>query len=277
MTSFNILRLTGEQIRAARALSRIEQVELARLSGLSTETIKRLERIRGPVEANARTLRAIQDAFETLGVQFSGDLTGRIGVARVLGPRDGRHSDQGGKADSDEQLHRLVYHSKIRSRGHEGLRATLGYINAEAETLHTGLDLTGVLLAREGWLLQGIEGDKDRVHRAYRAISAYPEHECVHLLDDGPAPHRTFSGFTFCCGRFAGDGLLNASADLAAPGMTPDRASMLLSQACLLQRSTPRSGRGAPGACALADTCLDSACSNRDRSIASEITPHATL
>ena len=38
--------LTGEQIRAARALGRIEQAELAKRSGLSLETIKRLERLR---------------------------------------------------------------------------------------------------------------------------------------------------------------------------------------------------------------------------------------
>ena len=80
--SFNILTLTGEQIRAARALSRVEQAELARLSGLSLETIKRLERIRGPVDANARTLRAIQDAFGNIGVQFEGDDTGKVGVQR---------------------------------------------------------------------------------------------------------------------------------------------------------------------------------------------------
>ncbi len=62
--------LTGEQIRAGRAIARLEQAELARASGVSLETIKRLERMRGPVEANTRTVRAISEAFSELGVGF---------------------------------------------------------------------------------------------------------------------------------------------------------------------------------------------------------------
>lgn len=77
------LMLTGEQIRAARAFARIEQAELARRAGLSLETIKRLERIRGPVDANVRTLASIAAAFETAGIVFDFDQVG-VGV-RFLG------------------------------------------------------------------------------------------------------------------------------------------------------------------------------------------------
>lgn len=147
--AFNILALTGEQIRAARALSRVEQTELARLSGLSLETIKRLERIRGPVDANARTLRAIQDAFETIGVQFEGDDTGRVGVIqRPSGRGDPRPAAR--PPDPQPRLHRLIYHSRIARRADESLRPTLAYIHAEAQTLHAGLDVTGIIFAREG-------------------------------------------------------------------------------------------------------------------------------
>lgn len=65
--------LTGEQIRAARALSRIEQSELARVSGLSLQTIKRLERFKGPIEATTRTVIALMTAFRSLGVVFDLD------------------------------------------------------------------------------------------------------------------------------------------------------------------------------------------------------------
>lgn len=64
------LLLTGEQIRAGRALVRIEQTELARQAGVSLETVKRLERMRGPVEANTRTITAITEAFARIGVVF---------------------------------------------------------------------------------------------------------------------------------------------------------------------------------------------------------------
>lgn len=62
--------LTGEQIRAARALLRLEQADLSSAAGISLETVKRLEGIRGPVSAHARTLKAIQHALEAAGVVF---------------------------------------------------------------------------------------------------------------------------------------------------------------------------------------------------------------
>ncbi len=62
--------VTGEQIRAARALVRWEQADLASAAGVSLETIKRLEGTRGPVSAHARTLDAIKAALAEVGVVF---------------------------------------------------------------------------------------------------------------------------------------------------------------------------------------------------------------
>ena len=62
--------LSGEQIRAARAFGRLEQAGLARMAGVSLETIKRLERIRGPVDANSQTLIAIVEACRAIGIAF---------------------------------------------------------------------------------------------------------------------------------------------------------------------------------------------------------------
>jgi transcriptional regulator with XRE-family HTH domain len=62
--------LTGEQIRAARALARIEQAQLAELAGLSLPTIKRLERMVGLINANTSTEAAIRRAFGEAGVLF---------------------------------------------------------------------------------------------------------------------------------------------------------------------------------------------------------------
>lgn len=67
---FGSLLLTGEQIRAGRAFLRIEQTDLAKAAGVSLETVKRLERMRGPVEANTRTVTAIGEAFYRWGVVF---------------------------------------------------------------------------------------------------------------------------------------------------------------------------------------------------------------
>jgi transcriptional regulator with XRE-family HTH domain len=62
--------LTGEQIRAARALARIEQAQLAEMAGVSLPTIKRLERMVGPINANTSTEAAIRRAFGEAGVLF---------------------------------------------------------------------------------------------------------------------------------------------------------------------------------------------------------------
>lgn len=72
--------LTGEQLRAGRAMLKMEQGELAELSGVSTETIKRLERMDGPLSANSMTLAGLQKALEAEGVIFLPENGGLAGV-----------------------------------------------------------------------------------------------------------------------------------------------------------------------------------------------------
>jgi transcriptional regulator with XRE-family HTH domain len=75
--------LTSEQIRAARAMLRIEQRELADKSGVSLETVKRIERTPGPISAYAATVDKLRRALESAGIEFSdGDAPGvRLSVA----------------------------------------------------------------------------------------------------------------------------------------------------------------------------------------------------
>lgn len=62
--------LTGEQLKAARALARLEQKAVAGAAGLSFDTVKRLEMIRGPISANTNTETALRRAFGDHGVIF---------------------------------------------------------------------------------------------------------------------------------------------------------------------------------------------------------------
>ena len=62
--------ITGEQIKAARAMARLEQTMLAAASGVSLPTIKRLEKMVGPISANTRTEAALRRAFSEAGVLF---------------------------------------------------------------------------------------------------------------------------------------------------------------------------------------------------------------
>jgi len=72
--------LTAEQVRAARALLRIEQADLAEASGLSLPTIKRLELTRGPLGGYEKTITALRRALEKAGVEFIPENGGGAGV-----------------------------------------------------------------------------------------------------------------------------------------------------------------------------------------------------
>jgi transcriptional regulator with XRE-family HTH domain len=84
----------SEQLRAARALLRWEQKDLALASGVSLPTIKRLEAKPGLLNAHGPTLEALLRAFETAGVQFIPENGGGPGV-RLRYPI-GRNPDTGG-------------------------------------------------------------------------------------------------------------------------------------------------------------------------------------
>ena len=70
--------MISAQLRAARALLDWNQTELANKAGVSVETIKRLERIVGSLEATkVSTLDAITKALNKAGVEFTnGDAPG---------------------------------------------------------------------------------------------------------------------------------------------------------------------------------------------------------
>jgi predicted transcriptional regulator len=62
--------LTSEQVRAARAMLRIEQRDLAAASGRSLEIMKRIARAKGPISALAATVEKLTRALEAGRVTF---------------------------------------------------------------------------------------------------------------------------------------------------------------------------------------------------------------
>ncbi|MFG1241922.1 hypothetical protein V5F31_06015 [Xanthobacter sp. V7C-4] len=82
--------ITSDQIRAGRALTRMDQSELAAAAEVSIETIKRIERSEGHANAQSGTLYRIQQALELRGVVFVGageDQAGGPGVRLAADPR----------------------------------------------------------------------------------------------------------------------------------------------------------------------------------------------
>lgn len=74
-------RITGAQIRAARALLGWSGGLLADKAGVGVATIRRIEAHDGIPEANASTISVIQRAFESQGIQFTGDPEANPGVS----------------------------------------------------------------------------------------------------------------------------------------------------------------------------------------------------
>jgi predicted transcriptional regulator len=74
------LVLNSELIRAARALLRWEQRDLATASSVSLPTIKRLESKPGIMAAHMSTVTALRKALETAGVEFIEENGGGPGV-----------------------------------------------------------------------------------------------------------------------------------------------------------------------------------------------------
>ena len=72
--------VTSELIRAARALLRWDQRQLAEASSVSLPTIKRLESRPGILVAHAPTTAALVGALESAGVEFIDENGGGAGV-----------------------------------------------------------------------------------------------------------------------------------------------------------------------------------------------------
>ncbi len=64
------MALTSEMVRAARALLRWGQDDLAKAAKLSLPTVKRIEKDSGPIPGRRETIAAIEGAFARQGVEF---------------------------------------------------------------------------------------------------------------------------------------------------------------------------------------------------------------
>ena len=74
------LILSSELVRAARALLRWEQRDLAAASSVSLPTIKRLESMPGFMSAHLSTITALRKALEGAGIEFIEENGGGPGI-----------------------------------------------------------------------------------------------------------------------------------------------------------------------------------------------------
>lgn len=76
------MEITPEQIRAARALLRLDQAELAQRAHVSVVTIRRIEGAAGSERVTAITVEGVRQALEQAGAEFIPDGVRRRLVAR---------------------------------------------------------------------------------------------------------------------------------------------------------------------------------------------------
>ncbi len=76
------MKITPEQIRAARALLRLEQAELAERAGISVATIRRLESGQGGKRVAPGTVAEVRRVLEEAGAEFIPDGVRRRRPAR---------------------------------------------------------------------------------------------------------------------------------------------------------------------------------------------------
>ena len=73
-------KVSGVQIRTARALLGITAQDLADLSGLGWATVQRIEAAEGIPEVRVSTLKKITSSLEAEGIKFIGDPVKSPGV-----------------------------------------------------------------------------------------------------------------------------------------------------------------------------------------------------
>lgn len=76
----SILKISIAQVKAARALLGWSQVDLAKASGISIPTVRRLEAAGGTLAGRETTSAAIRDSLERAGIEFIAENGGGPGI-----------------------------------------------------------------------------------------------------------------------------------------------------------------------------------------------------
>lgn len=95
--------ITAAQLRAARALTGIDQRQLAELSGLSVPTIQRMEASAGVIRGNVDSLMKLVAALDAVGIELIGEGAASQGGGRgvrLKSPAAGASPGQDGEPAS---------------------------------------------------------------------------------------------------------------------------------------------------------------------------------
>jgi transcriptional regulator with XRE-family HTH domain len=80
--------ITAAQLRAARALTGLDQRHLAELAGLSVPTIQRMEASEGVIRGNVDSLMKLVEALDAVGIELIGEGAASQGGGRGVRLKD---------------------------------------------------------------------------------------------------------------------------------------------------------------------------------------------
>ncbi len=90
-------------------------------------------------------------------------------------------------------MHHIVYTSTLNfSFAETDLQRLLGRWRATNERL----DVTGVLLYSDGYIMQALEGEAEAIHGLFNTIAADARHRAVCKLADGEVKSRAFADWS---------------------------------------------------------------------------------
>ena len=101
------------------------------------------------------------------------------------------------------RLHRVVYVSRWSNGLGEDAEAAFHRIVAASIGNNRKSDITGLLVAHEGWFLQAVEGPQASVTALIARIVRDPRHRCLRILSEGPAERRLFQDWDMAGARLS--------------------------------------------------------------------------
>lgn len=205
-------------------MARLDQVELARAAGVSQETIKRLERIRGPINATFRTVSALTEALRRNDIHIEAHADGSLCLLCVRADAVKREAQVAPLAKVEpSDLHRLIYYSTTAFGPHEAEEELTGILNTSAPA-NSERGISGALAYADGRFLQALEGDRLAVLDVYDRIARDPRHRDLTILENRPIPVRRFPNWVMCARAASRAEIARADPD-QADGLQPERLS----------------------------------------------------
>ena len=102
-----------------------------------------------------------------------------------------------------KSLHRVVYVSQATQDMKISQAEFVAYILAKASAFNEPLQVTGALLACDGWFLQVLEGPRINVEKVLQRIYADRNHKDIRRLWSGPIECRQFANWSMCANTFS--------------------------------------------------------------------------